>query len=229
MGFYRGPNIVTDGLVFAMDAGSERCYPGTGTVATDLVGSNTGTLTNGVGFSTNNGGYWEFDGADDYVNMNSQYVIGATQGTVSAWVNLAAANVNHAGVFCCQTGPSWANMRLVLNISSPNRIRLALSNGTNSTNEGCVAPTQLTYGVWYYVTATYDGVSAKIYINGVLDETLTTTITPGTFTPNATMIGSQNYSTRYFNGKIPFCRIYNKALTAAEVTQNFNAQKNRFI
>ena len=38
MGFYRGPNIVTDGLVFAVDAGSERSYPGSGTTATDLVG-----------------------------------------------------------------------------------------------------------------------------------------------------------------------------------------------
>ena len=56
MGFYRGPNIVTDGLVFAIDAGSERSYPGSGTVATDLVGTNNGTLTNGVGFSNVNGG-----------------------------------------------------------------------------------------------------------------------------------------------------------------------------
>ena len=50
MGFYRGPNIVTDGLVFAVDAGSERSYPnpGSGTTVNSLIGSNTGTLTNGV-------------------------------------------------------------------------------------------------------------------------------------------------------------------------------------
>jgi hypothetical protein len=52
MGIFRGPNIVTDGLVFAVDAGSERSYPGTGTTTTSLVGSNTGTLTNGVGFNS---------------------------------------------------------------------------------------------------------------------------------------------------------------------------------
>ena len=39
MGFYRGPNIVTDGLVFAVDAGSERSYPGSGTTTTDLISS----------------------------------------------------------------------------------------------------------------------------------------------------------------------------------------------
>ena len=47
---YVGPDIITDGLVFAVDAGSERSYPGSGTTATSLISSNTGTLTNGVGF-----------------------------------------------------------------------------------------------------------------------------------------------------------------------------------
>jgi hypothetical protein len=42
MGFYRGPNIVTDGLTFAVDAASERSYPGSGTTAYDLVGSYNG-------------------------------------------------------------------------------------------------------------------------------------------------------------------------------------------
>ena len=70
MGFYRGPNIVTDGLVFAIDAGSERSYPGSGTTTTSLVGSNTGTLTNGVAFSTDNGGNWDFDGVDDYITAS---------------------------------------------------------------------------------------------------------------------------------------------------------------
>ena len=68
MGFYRGPNIVTDGLVFAVDAGSTRSYPGSGTTATSLVGSILGTLNNGVGFSTANGGTWTFDGTDDKIN-----------------------------------------------------------------------------------------------------------------------------------------------------------------
>ena len=229
MGAYGGPDIITDGLVFAVDAGSERSYPGSGTVATDLVGSSNGTLTNGVGFSSSNGGYWDFDGTDDYININSQYIIGASQGTISAWINLAAANVNHAGILCCQTGPSWTSMRLVLNVSAPNRIRLAISNGTNSTTDGCRTNSTLSYSTWYHITATYNGTSAKIYINGVLDETHNTTITPGTFTPTATMIGSQNYSNRYFNGEISTLFTYNQALTAAEVLQNYNAQKNRFI
>jgi hypothetical protein len=67
MGFYRGPNIVTDGLTFAIDAASERSYPGSGTTAYDLVGSYNGALTNGVGFNSANGGSFTFDGIDDYI------------------------------------------------------------------------------------------------------------------------------------------------------------------
>ena len=48
MGFYRGPNIVTDGLVFAVDPGSERCYPGSGTTVYNLINNATGNLRNGT-------------------------------------------------------------------------------------------------------------------------------------------------------------------------------------
>ena len=169
-----------------------------------------------------------FDGAGDRISMNAQNIVGANTGTVSAWVNLSQANVNHAGIFCCQTGPAWANMRVVLNVSSPNRIRLAISDGTNSTTDSCRTNSTLSYNTWYHIAATYDGTSAKIYVNGVLDETHNTTITPGTFTPNATMVGYQNYSTRYFNGGIAAVSTYDIAMTATEVKQNFNAHKNRF-
>ena len=67
MGFYRGPNIVTDGLVFAVDAGSERSYPGSGTT-TKLNRVQYGTLINGVSFTV----VMEvlgFDGVDDYIDF----------------------------------------------------------------------------------------------------------------------------------------------------------------
>ena len=56
MGFFRGPNIVREGLVLALDAASPRSYPGSGTVWNDLAGSNNGTLTGGPTFNSGNGG-----------------------------------------------------------------------------------------------------------------------------------------------------------------------------
>ena len=189
---------------------------------------NNGTLVNGVVFSTSNSGTLTFDGTDDYINLNNAVLIDPSQGTFTGWVKLAASNNNHAGIFTSQTGPSWAAMRFVVNIYPPNKIRFVISDGSSATNDSCVSNTALSYNEWYYIACTYDGTSMKIYLNGVLDDTFTTTKVPGTYTPNATMIGSQNYSNRYFNGAINIVKIYNTVLTATEVGQNYNAYKNRF-
>ena len=191
----------------------------------DLTGNSTLDLTN-VSFDSN--AQITFDGSSDRIDMNAQNLVGAAAGTVTAWLKLSEANVNHAGIFCCQVGPAWADMRVVLNVSSPNRIRLAISDGTTSTQDGCRTNSALSYDTWYHIVATYDGTSAKIYINGVLDETHNTTVTPGTFTPGATMVGSQNYSNRYFNGNIAAVSTHNKALSAEEVKNHFNGIRSRF-
>jgi len=68
MGFYRGPNIVTDGLKFAYDAGSTRSYPGSGTTVNDIVGTVNGTLTNNASYSSSNGGVFDLDGTDDAID-----------------------------------------------------------------------------------------------------------------------------------------------------------------
>jgi hypothetical protein len=64
-------SIVTDGLVFYVDAGNEDSYAGSGTTWTDLVGSNNGTLTNGPTYDLGNGGSIDFDGSDDYAAFSS--------------------------------------------------------------------------------------------------------------------------------------------------------------
>lgn len=70
MGFYRGPHIVTDGLVLALDAANPTSYPGSGTTWRDLSGNNnSGSLVNGPTFNSVNGGSIVFDGSNDYVNI----------------------------------------------------------------------------------------------------------------------------------------------------------------
>ena len=84
MGISYNTSIVTDGLVFALDAANPRCYPGTGLTAFGLVGPN-GTLTNGTGFSSANSGSFFFDGTNDSLDYSS-YTPDAN--TVSIWVNI---------------------------------------------------------------------------------------------------------------------------------------------
>jgi len=67
MGITRGPNIVTDGLVFAVDAANPSSYVSGSTIWKDqTVNQNDGTLTNGPTFDSGNGGSIVFDGVDDY-------------------------------------------------------------------------------------------------------------------------------------------------------------------
>ena len=69
MSYSNGPTIVTDGLVLALDAGDRNSYPGSGTTWNDLAGSNNLTLYNSPSFSSNNGGHFLFDGANDYMTI----------------------------------------------------------------------------------------------------------------------------------------------------------------
>ena len=86
MGFYRGPKIVTNGLVLYLDAANKKSYPGTGTTWTDLSGlGNNGTLTNGPTFNSANGGSIVFDGVDDYVSVANNSSLNASTQTVSVW------------------------------------------------------------------------------------------------------------------------------------------------
>jgi uncharacterized delta-60 repeat protein len=82
-----GPKVVTDGLVLALDAADRISYPGSGTTWTDLSGrGNTGTLTNGPTYSSNNLGALNFDGIDDYSALTSNYTLSAGW-TLSFWGN----------------------------------------------------------------------------------------------------------------------------------------------
>jgi len=216
MGFYRGPNIVTDGLIFAVDAGSERSYPGTGTVATDLIGTNNGTLTNGVGFSSTNGGSFVFDGTDDYIDLASDISL-ISAFTFNCWF---IKDTNSERCFIGQTA-SGTNMKILF--LSNNNIFFRMVNGGASSSFDVGYTTALN-GNWNFLTAvrSSSGVT-KASLNGAA---LTTGSTlAGTFLPSA--IGL-NRDGQYWDGKLANNLIYNRELTSAEILQNYNAQKSRF-
>ena len=158
-----------------------------------------------------------FNGSSDYVYFGSYAnVAGASYGTVSAWIYLTGAANDHATIYTCQTGASWRNMRLVLNIKAPNIVRFHLSNGTSYLANSLVS-SALNYNQWYHVAGTYNGTTAKIYIDGSLNASYTTSITPGSFNAAFTAIGYMDYSNRYFPGIINEVAVYDSALTLAQV------------
>jgi hypothetical protein len=88
MALAHSPKIVTDGLVLCLDAGNPKSYPGSGTTWTDLSGNgNNGTLVNGVGYNSGNGGSLVFDGVNDRVTINASSHTNLSSGnfTISSW------------------------------------------------------------------------------------------------------------------------------------------------
>ena len=88
---YTGPDIVTDGLIYDIDPGSERSYSGSGSSVNNLVGTPNATFVNTPGFSSSNGGIWEFDGVDDYAELGTVDLTGGFTLQSKAGGGLAAA------------------------------------------------------------------------------------------------------------------------------------------
>jgi hypothetical protein len=217
MAFHYSPKIVTDGLVLALDAANRKSYPGSGTVWKDLSGkANNGTLTNGPTFNTvttGNVDQIDFDGTNDLVECTA---LTSTNFTNSLWMSVDTKNTN--GIISWTVGTVRRELLFVAG-------DISIVYGSSKYKRGPV----ISNGVWTNVVGTYDGTTSLIYVNGV-SQTLGSELAAGAGGADKCYIGRTAFSTPfYFNGKMANVLIYNKALTATEVLQNYNATKTRFI
>ena len=223
MGFYRGPNIVTDGLVFAIDAGSERSYPGSGTTATDLAGTNTVALVNGVSYNSNQGGKWGFDGIDDQIVLNSGTALVVNDFTITQWIQFPASTSKMSiGGGQYTTTPVQEYRGYIWYRSPQGEIRVTVNNETGAIFN---VASSVYCNKWSQITATRSGGTYKLYVDGVQVD-ITRTGSTNDFSIRT--IGWSYSSSYAFAGSISNTLIYDTALTAAQVLQNFNAQKSRF-
>jgi hypothetical protein len=231
MGYFRGPKIITDGLVLALDAANTKSYHGTGTVWNDLSGNgNNGTLTNGPTFDSGNNGSIVFDGINDYVDTTNIQFERTNLFTLSAWVK--SSNVNNNQIINNEN-TSYRGYQLAIN--GNNQVFFMLRNTVSSNFIGARTELSLAANQWYNTTATYDGSSnangIKIYVNGIIQNVaiLGNNLSQTTISNVTTYIGIRRPSTPGpFNGKISQVSVYNRALSAEEVQQNFNATKSRY-
>ena len=229
---YHQAPIVTDGLVFAVDAGNLVSYENGDITTNSLVGSSTGTLVNGVGFSSANGGTWDFDGVDDYIELtsNSDGLVDNGSYTLSAWLRPNGSSWGSNAIPLYNTySNGTGNFGIWHHFGHDNILRWRHRGSSYTTGDlsgiGLVADT------WQLTTITWDGTTLRLYKNGV--ETNSTTA-PSNFnrstgSPRIGRIATRNSGTMYhWNGDITSHQVYNRALTAEEVTQNYNAQVSRF-
>jgi hypothetical protein len=233
MSVYAGPEIPSSGLVLAIDTANTKSYPGSGTTWTDLSGNgNTGTLVNGPTYNSANGGSIVFDGTNDYVlanntSLNSQF----STASVShfSWVYPTGAGVLVSELGQTTPNASWHDSNIEINASgafSFSTWQGSLANKVVSSN--------LSFNTWYYVGFTYNGTTLTAYING--ESVGTTTFTRSApynngqqthyalFALDGTNMGTGGYGV----GRCAAFSVYNRALTAAEVKQNFYALRGRF-
>jgi hypothetical protein len=223
--------IVSDGLVFYLDAANPRSYSGTGLTANGLVGGIGGTLFNGVGFSSVNNGSFTFDGGDDYINIPNAAALNPTIITISCWVKFTTftnnANLVSKG-FTSVAGP-FIQYSLKMGDFEATRDLYGFQISNNGTNVTVTSASRLLTNKYYFLTATYDGTTLKLYRDGIQDAN--STASSGAIASYATPLQIGRWGTQgsqYFNGNISQVSMYNRALTAQEILQNYNATKGRY-
>jgi hypothetical protein len=218
--------VVQSGLVLNLDAGVSTSYPGSGTVWTDLSGNgNTGTLTNGPTYSSANGGSIVFDGVDDYVDCGNSITNGFTNITVSVWYY--AVSFASTSYFLTKY-VGGVNGWFLYYSSSTNKFGV---DGRESSAAYFSNETSNTYPInkWYNVVFTKSSTNWRLYVNSVLDVNNTNGNGSTSFNNNDSLDIGRYDASLMGKGNISQVSIYNRALTAAEITQNYNALKSRYI
>jgi len=222
---------VTSGLVLYLNAADRNSYPGTGTAWNDLSGnSNTGTLNGPIYNNSVNGGIIVFDGTDDYVDTKQIQFERTNPFSLCIWVYPTLVS-NHQLIN--NENSSYTGYRL--DITTTSVIGFSLRN-TPTTNQANITTTgTLLANKWYNIVATYNGSSntsgMNIYINGAVQSvtSITNNLTSTIISNETTWIGLRRPATTGpFSGRVSNVQIYNRALSATEVLQNYNALKGRY-
>ena len=209
-------NIVTNGLVMYLDAGSRQSYPGSGATWRDLSGNGyNGTLNNSPTFNTDNGGSIALNGTNQWISFGS--VINTNSAfTLEFWA-LSSVDGNPT-LFSGTTANGYLQIRMwTAYVSLVNSFIAEL---------GSFGPTSGTpLNTISQIVITKTGTSCVCYTNGSQKGTLT--VTP-TFTTTNTTIGVNSGNSEFFTGRIYKFLYYNRVLSAQEIAQNYNATKTRF-
>ena len=227
-------NIVTDGLVYCLDAANKRCYSGSGTTGVDLVEGGAATLVNGTAFSSDKVGVFAFDGTDDRIDQDWSFTLGTGDLTIEFWVKMEGWIIHSQGanVFLSVVDPDvHEELQFGIENSTAQRLAVYLHGGSNGSKTGD-GVYSWNLNQWYHLVATRISSTVALYRDGVSLTVATGATNTGDVAAISTfLLGNQYKSTQYkhdFQGEMGPIRIYNKGLTAAEVKQNYEATKPRF-
>jgi len=213
--------ITTNGLIMNVDAGNISSYSGTGITFSDLSNSRN----NAIGFNSpaftslsNNGSYFTFLGSGGGSGSNAYFTNGLSF-SVDTSYTICAMNNKVGGTNIISYGYNQSYFILGYNVGGT-LARLLTSRGTLT---GTTTPNTN----WNYLCAVFNyGVGFSLYLNGVLETFLAFTSSFGN--PTSPSINFPYRTATIFPGIISAVQVYNRALTAQEVSQNFNLLRGRY-
>jgi hypothetical protein len=241
------PNIVTNGLSFYVDPGSRVSYISGSTTVRDLSGNGyNGTLTNGPGFSSNNLGYFTFDGSNDYISYPTTINPSPTTGsfTLGCWMYPLTTASADAGTGLGKVIGSTNVVRYGIYISATSGFSSNFRALAGYLNDGGAANTFTTSAQpfeplnWYYVAQTVNrevspGIN-NLYVDGKFsNRSIVTGLTSGVSMSSNTnlymaLTQAGVSAASYFRGNIACGHFYTRLLSDQEIMQNYNALKTRF-
>ena len=214
-------SIITTGLQLYLDAGSASSYPGSGTAWTDLSGNGrNGTLTSGPTYSSADGGSIVFDGGDDYVQCSGSLTV--TAATFVTWIKRNGSQSIYDGILFSR-GTNVTGM----NFSSSNQLGYHWNDAANA--HGWASGLTIPDATWCMIAVSVTSTAATAYLcqtGGTT--TATNTVNHASSLLNDIKIAQDDAGSRFFNGNIAIAQLYNIALSAAQVSQNFEADRGRF-
>jgi hypothetical protein len=215
-------SIVTNGLALYLDAGNASSYPGSGTTWTDLSNNGrNGTLLNGPTYSSADGGSIVFDGTNDLVQCAGSLTV--TAATFVTWIRRNGNQGQYDGILFSRGTTTTTGMDFQVS----NQIGYTWNDAGNTYGwqSGLIVP-NLT---WCMIAVSVTSTAATAYLcqtSGIT--TATNTVSHGSSLIDDIKIAQDEFSTRYFTGNIAIVQLYNIALSAAEVSQNFQVDRARF-
>lgn len=228
-----GPNIVENGLIYYLDAANRASYPGTGTAWNDLAGSGlSGSLVNGPSFNSANTGNIFFDGSNDFARVEYSPVISTAQFTVDCVLQENTPGTGLTVTFrrIVAWNDNVTTVQFILAQSSNLRgFGIVRATGTRTPNYYITGSGQMPNGI-HHVVSTFNGTIYRMYRNGVLEGNAPFVSAGAAIgTPSGSFfIGQRGDNAGYMSGSIYQLKIYNRALSAEEVLQNYNAVRSRF-
>jgi hypothetical protein len=236
--YYGG--IVKNGLIFDLDAAKQLSYDGT-TVWKDISGNGyNASLVNGPTFNSFNKGSIYFDNTNDYVQISSNLDLNSLAVTRNFTICFVAKKLFY-GTGGNNTGDSYillgagngydSGFRITENnLGTPGTAmnvaqRYNLGFTPTGNTMSITSPSGVT-SLPSFVCFSISGTSTVGFIDGAF--TTSTFLTPYRTGTTGNLIGLGTYGVGYFGGYISSFQIYNRSLTNAEITQNYNAMKTRF-